>query len=940
MADNNLARNRNDLPDFFADDDPLAELARIVGYDARPAPAVAEPGGDPAINLEDELLREFERYDAPRLDPVHDMAFDEANEPVAVNGNEGNSEASASVPAVSVDNAPEQESTDAAIEGDLAAPDFDFRVEGPVSAVPPAPEDVSSAKAAAAEPVIDEFDLASELESSFAETVEPASTNLSVEEPAVEQPVAAASQSALVEPAPVEPARVESAPVPSVEPDREGRPQSRSVSGSLSPSLRMPLANFTAAKAAPQPRSESRLRSEPQFEPQFEPQAEVIPESASEPVPAVADIPVAKRPAAPAPAVPVEPTPVAKAPQLQPDVETPAAPSVAKEPPASVAAPAVEESDPFSDEEFELALDDLDLQLDLDDLVVDEPAPVSAAPAVAAAPQPVQQPSPPVKPVVSAAPQPVVAAPAPKAPEPKAPEVIDGIEPDELPFDPSQIADADEHVEAISELDVPALPAEEPVQPAIYRQDYEMDLDAELASLLVDADTGEKAPAPNVGPADAGIAAAAAVNVAAQGKPGRVEQPGFAESFSELDDFERALEEDFRKSLDEPLRPADQDELHYADADYAATVETSRRSVRGWAVPVALAVFVILGGAGVYAFIANGVSGVAGTGEPIIIAADTEPVKIAPENPGGRIVPNQDKAVYDRVAGGAAQDPKQEQLISSSELPLDVVQKTLMNDGLPLEGENDVDPADARLSSDDGAEVAAASGEQSPVTLAPRRVKTMIVRPDGRLVEQVEEPSPVPALAAPETEKLPAAGIRPAEVAAVSPESDVASVDLLTGGQNATVDGAAESTATPAPDASAETEVSGVPAVNAPVPRARPARQPVNVIASVSDQGNVSPSTQPPAASQPAATASTANPGGYLIQIASLPSEADAQKSYQNLSNKFASVIGGRGVDIKSADIPGKGTFYRVRIPAGSKSDAVELCERYRSAGGNCLVAR
>ncbi|HEX2146811.1 MAG TPA: hypothetical protein VHG11_04065, partial [Pseudorhizobium sp.] len=67
MADNSLARNRNDGPDFFADDDPLAELARVVGYDERlvPKPPVAERR-EPAFNLEDELLREFERYEAPR----------------------------------------------------------------------------------------------------------------------------------------------------------------------------------------------------------------------------------------------------------------------------------------------------------------------------------------------------------------------------------------------------------------------------------------------------------------------------------------------------------------------------------------------------------------------------------------------------------------------------------------------------------------------------------------------------------------------------------------------------------------------------------------------------------------------------------------------------------------------------------------------------------
>jgi cell division septation protein DedD len=123
----------------------------------------------------------------------------------------------------------------------------------------------------------------------------------------------------------------------------------------------------------------------------------------------------------------------------------------------------------------------------------------------------------------------------------------------------------------------------------------------------------------------------------------------------------------------------------------------------------------------------------------------------------------------------------------------------------------------------------------------------------------------------------------------------------------------------------------------------RPAQQPVNVVAAVTDQGNV----RAPAAARPPVPAATAanqvaslGDGGYVIQIASLPSQAEAQKSYQSLSAKFGGVIAGRGVDIKQADIAGKGTFYRVRIPAGSKPEAVALCERYRSAGGTCLVAK
>jgi cell division septation protein DedD len=85
----------------------------------------------------------------------------------------------------------------------------------------------------------------------------------------------------------------------------------------------------------------------------------------------------------------------------------------------------------------------------------------------------------------------------------------------------------------------------------------------------------------------------------------------------------------------------------------------------------------------------------------------------------------------------------------------------------------------------------------------------------------------------------------------------------------------------------------------------------------------------------------TALPAGtYVIQIASLPSEADARASYNKLAGKFPGIIGGHGVDIKKADIAGKGTYYRVRIPAGSKQEAISLCTKYKAAGGSCLVSR
>ncbi|CVI55030.1 conserved hypothetical protein [Agrobacterium deltaense NCPPB 1641] len=517
--------------------------------------------------------------------------------------------------------------------------------------------------------------------------------------------------------------------------------------------------------------------------------------------------------------------------------------------------------------------------------------------------------------------------PAAAAPQPAAPQTLES-----LPFDPSQIGETEEHPENIVEMDVPELPVGvfEP-KPAARRHEEDLDIDTELATLFAPAVAGgldRHKHAENRG--------------AAQARP--------AQAPEEADEFERALEEDFRRSMQEAAAsrgsaPRDAENT-YVDHQ-AAYREEDERGGRRWIMPVAAAIGLVLIGGGVYALVSGGSSSTGSNGAPVIISADNDPMKVVPENPGGRVVPNQDKAVYDRVAGGSAADPKQPALISSNEQPVDVVQRTLIPEQLPLEGENDADmeaagtpvgeTEDPRLLSP---EEKAAQTEGSAATgVSPRKVRTMIVKPDGTLVAQeVEVPAAQPPkadkveeLAAPQTAK-PGEGA-PAVIAAsrvpVAPEQAQ---------PQANTPAATTPTAHTAPAAQSA----------APVPAARPSSQPANVVATVTNQGNVRPATapaQPQAAQQqtaaatPAAT-STPSAGGYYIQIASLPSQAEAQKSYQNMSAKFGSVIGGRGVDIKAAEIAGKGTFYRVRIPAGDKNEAVALCEKFRSAGGSCLVAR
>lgn len=333
------------------------------------------------------------------------------------------------------------------------------------------------------------------------------------------------------------------------------------------------------------------------------------------------------------------------------------------------------------------------------------------------------------------------------------------------------------------------------------------------------------------------------------------------------------------------------------------------RGRRGLILASVAGIAVLVGGIG-YHFL-----GGSGSGEPVVIRADNQPIKVQPENPGGATVPNQDKAVYDRVAGTLPNNPEQKSLISAGEEPVDLGAQE--NDA----GSNDFPEPNQT------AEEPTNSAQDAPL-IQPREVETMIVRPDGTIV-QAEQPAPVAQAPAPTNTVNPTNIASPTNSAGnnapIAPPAETDEIAALAAGntpQEPVVN-------TPAAQAPAT-------AVRAPVVPSRPAEQPTNIV------GNVPQRTQAqaPAAAPAAPQVASAAGGGYFIQIASQPSAELAQKSYANMAQRYGSVIGGRAVDIKRADIPNKGTYYRVRVQAGSKEDANALCGRFKTAGGSCFVTQ
>lgn len=1070
MADKQLAYRRDS--DFFADDDPLAELARIVGFEppaaVNTAPAVQKH--EPAFDLEDELLREFERYDAPR--PVQSRAPREVvEEPVVDIEADG-------IPSASDDTVFQQDDQfdvepefAEPLQQDAAEVDFEPHVE--------MPQDLN---ALAEHPAWDEIP---EPAVDLADTGEATTEDLSLLQDVVPEPVDMRHEPVVEETAVRhDPVMTEidnagdlnatdlnagdlmdelelsigSAPVvTTIAPP----PISRAPQWSAA-SIKLPLANFNAPRREPiapvEPVAAVEVKPEPELapapiEPEPEPSQaqvtpmpaqvelaqepgfsssqdlgflpehdrhdvapqdanEVEPEAAStelsgfdlvaateqgsvptdaaltepayeEPAPPVFDIddlladvsryPVPQRGnASPGEAEHDAVMVRAFEPEFEPEAVIERAPQPPVVPPQpsivppresatlsrQAARPEPDPDDPFAGHDFELDLEGIELELA--DLDFSEPKKSAAA---ASQPAPVQ----PVfaAPRTPAAPPPVV-APQPRPVEAAPPAAERASEAEQsMAFDPSLIADPEEHPETVEDMHVPALPHVEQEEPAAVPPEYDFDIDAELASLFEPQQTTrEPAVQPQAGRQMVDHPAIAAIGA---GVSAAASRPQAAE---DIDEFEKALEEDFRRSVHEPAhRPQNVTRMTLEAASVTAGRRRAR-SMRGMLTATALIAILGFGGYGVYAWMSGGMPLGEGAGEPRVITADKGPVKVPPENPGGKTVPNQDKAVYDQVAGAASAQPKQKSLVSSDEEPVDVVQKTLIPENLPEDNDNgatgDIMPTpvgeteDPRLLPDQDSVAATSNDADNGPMVSPRKVRTMIVKPDGSLVAR-EEPAPdagaAQAQAAPrapaQQPATPPAAATQTAASFPAEDTEVASADPSAAPvKQAPPAGTPAAAGANGPAAAGDPPVRSVKTTTvsdtAPVPAARPAARPSTPApAAPAEVAAASPRTQPTepapapaAAATPPVTAPTASAGGYGIQIASLPSEDEAKKSYANLSNKFAGVIGGRGVEIRKADIAGKGTYYRVRIPAGSKDEAAALCERYRQAGGSCLISK
>lgn len=377
---------------------------------------------------------------------------------------------------------------------------------------------------------------------------------------------------------------------------------------------------------------------------------------------------------------------------------------------------------------------------------------------------------------------------------------------------------------------------------------------------------------------------------------------------------------------------------------------------------VALAGLAVI--AGVTAFSGSKKQNSPGTSIPVV-AAKPEPAKEKPANPGGLEVPDQNKQVL-AARNTPAGESRPAQVVNQTEQPVDLNQ-IARRDSVRVVAPSPFSPAPSgNAPADTPSAVPTTPAGSAPATALtagePRRVQSV------RIAEPTTPPpavTPTPpaatpgigagsiaaigagaaaAIAARPTPAPPVQAIPPGAQAAIRPNvSPPPVIAPVTAPVTPPIPSAPPRIGTPAPESAPKAEARpqspvtpprpatstpNRPATNAPLPLSNPSRP-------AATQRVATAPAQPAPASRP----TTGESGSFAIQLASRPTEVDAQGAGRQLAQRFSGQIGGRAPVVVRGQANGQ-TVYRVRVNGFAQADAAAACDRIRAAGGACFVTR
>jgi hypothetical protein len=125
-------------------------------------------------------------------------------------------------------------------------------------------------------------------------------------------------------------------------------------------------------------------------------------------------------------------------------------------------------------------------------------------------------------------------------------------------------------------------------------------------------------------------------------------------------------------------------------------------------------------------------------------------------------------------------------------------------------------------------------------------------------------------------------------------------------------------------------------AVKKPQPRKQPEQTPISQRPATDRH----PSQSRVAAVKPLVVPSTAVADTFTLQLGSFRSEQLARSAWNQVVGKHNRLLGMANPHVRKAEIPGKGTFYRLQAGSFNRAEADAACNMLRRGSEQCMVVR
>lgn len=344
---------------------------------------------------------------------------------------------------------------------------------------------------------------------------------------------------------------------------------------------------------------------------------------------------------------------------------------------------------------------------------------------------------------------------------------------------------------------------------------------------------------------------------------------------------------------------------------------------------------------------------------PTIVAAG--PYKEKPADPGGIDIPHQDVHVYDQLESKKGDAPQVEHLLPPPETPKEA---PVAN---PPAAAKEPPPAFESIAAPSSPmPPAPAAAPATPVGVAlPNAAPVPVASaPSAPAVDQAKKPEedkvPLAAKMAPkEADILPSSSVKainttvsPAPVAPVKAaktketketKADTKPAPIQEKTIEQLINDLAPKSPSPSPAPVAPSPLTSEPALaTAPAVPVQPMAPPPPALSSKAASPSLAPSAAKPAekakeTAKEKEEVKTASASRGTIQVASLPSEAQARAMMEKMQKKYATELRGAKLHIVRADLGQRGVYYRIQSQVLSGTEANRICSSLKRVNAGCI---